>query len=129
MAAYFQIQSLLSSFCLFLMYIVHRTNCEEHIINSLEILESLSQLALLRHHPQSIYSNSNNMTESFFSLLEDLRNQNLTENHANVNCSSLSQFPMIPKGLCNDGALFKVCIALYIFHSHSSSVIYVEIFC
>lgn len=88
-----------------LLYMVH---CEKQIIDSLEILESLSQLALLRHHPQSIYSN--NMTESFFSLLEDLKSQNLTVNHPNVNCSSLSQYPLIPKGLCTDGALFKVNI-------------------
>lgn len=111
------IQSFKFQFLCSVIYItcclIHRTHGEDQMIDSLEILESLSQLALLRHHPQSI--NSNNMTESFFSLLEDLRNQNLTVDHPNVNCSSLSEFSMIPKNLCNDGALFKVSNLLIIF--------------
>ncbi|KFM82264.1 Zinc transporter ZIP14, partial [Stegodyphus mimosarum] len=82
-------------------------NAEQQIIDSFEILESLSQIALLRHHPKSAYSNSSNVTESFTSLLEDLRNQNFTEEHENVNCSSLSNFPLLPQNLCNDGSLFK----------------------
>ena len=103
MVAVFKFYSLYILISSLLLYIVH---CEKQIIDSLEILESLSQLALLRHHPQSIYSN--NVTESFFSLLEDLRSQNLTVEHPIVNCSSLSEYPVIPNGLCTDGALFKV---------------------
>lgn len=103
MAAVFKLHSLYIVISSLLIYIVH---CEKQMIDSLEILESLSQLALLRHHPQSMYSK--NVTESFSSLLEDLRSQNLTVDHPNVNCSSLSQYPAIPNGLCTDGALFKV---------------------
>lgn len=80
---------------------------EQQFIDSLDILESLSHLALLRHHPQSAFSNANNVSESFASLLEDLHKQNLTDMHSNLNCSSLSQYPLLPKNLCNDGTLFK----------------------
>lgn len=109
MASLFKFYSFFMLCVSLVLNLAPRTYCEKQRINSLEILESLSQLALLRHHPQSIYSS--NVTESFFSLLEDLRNQNLTADHSNVNCSSLTQYPLIPKGLCTDGALFKVNIA------------------
>ncbi|GFR24047.1 zinc transporter ZIP14 [Trichonephila clavata] len=62
---------------------------------------------LLRHHPQSAFSSADNVSESFASLLEDLHKQNLTDIHSNLNCSSLSQYPLLPKNLCNDGTLFK----------------------
>ncbi|XP_055945182.1 metal cation symporter ZIP14-like [Argiope bruennichi] len=81
-------------------------NAEQQFIDSLDILESLSQIALLRHHPTSAYSNAN-ISESFSLLFEDLHNQNLTYALPNLNCSSLSQFPLLPKNLCNDGHLLK----------------------
>ncbi|GFV73399.1 zinc transporter ZIP14 [Trichonephila clavipes] len=80
---------------------------EQQFIDSLDILESLSHIALLRHHPQSAFSTADNVSESFASLLEDLHKQNLTDMHSNLNCSSLSQYPLLPKNLCNDGTLFK----------------------
>ncbi|CAL1292709.1 unnamed protein product [Larinioides sclopetarius] len=85
----------------------HFYSAEQQFIDSLDILESLSQIALLRHHPTSAYSNANNISESFSLLFEDLHNQNLTYALPNLNCSSLSQFPLLPKNLCNDGHLLK----------------------
>lgn len=120
MAAVFKFHSLYIVISSLLIYIVH---CEKQMIDSLEILESLSQLALLRHHPQSIYSK--NVSQSFSSLLEDLRSQNLTVDHPNVNCTSLSQYPDIPKGLCTDGALFKVSILFNFLLLNSNSFIYI----
>lgn len=89
-------------------------NCEQQIIDSLEILEALSQIALLRHHPPSAFSNANNVTEGFASFLEDLHRQNFTEEHSSLNCSSLTPFPLLPKNLCNDGNNFKVISLFHI---------------
>ncbi|KAG8193684.1 hypothetical protein JTE90_024046 [Oedothorax gibbosus] len=47
------------------------------------------------------------MTEGFASFLEDLHNQNLTNDHLSLNCSSLTPFPLLPENLCNDGNHFK----------------------
>ncbi|GIY60208.1 metal cation symporter ZIP14 [Caerostris extrusa] len=106
MAISWKLRLLLTLFIV-LFHTCFHTSGEQQFIDSLDILESLSQIALLRHHPQSAYSNPDNVSESFASLLEDLHRQNLTDAHPNLNCSSLSQFPLLPKNLCNDGTLFK----------------------
>ncbi|GBM68414.1 Zinc transporter ZIP14 [Araneus ventricosus] len=103
MAIHWRATFLIASFILSF----HFCNAEQQFIDSLDILESLSQIALLRHHPTSAYSNANNISESFSLLFEDLHNQNLTYALPNLNCSSLSQFPLLPKNLCNDGHLLK----------------------
>ncbi|GFT41055.1 metal cation symporter ZIP14 [Nephila pilipes] len=98
---------LMPSLTFFLYTYIVVCSGEQQFIDSLDILESLSHIALLRHHPQSAFSNADNVSESFASLLEDLHKQNLTDLHSDLNCSSLSQYPLLPKNLCNDGSLFK----------------------
>ncbi|XP_015920204.1 metal cation symporter ZIP14 [Parasteatoda tepidariorum] len=108
----FGISKLCLLLCIFILYgFLQKFSCYANVtIDNLETVESLSEIALLKHHPQSAYSNSSNVTQSFALLLEDLQSHNYTQEPVTLNCSSLSKYPFLPRHLCDDG-IFSKCLS------------------
>lgn len=85
----------------------------KHTVDSLQTLDSLSELALRWYHPQFTQQEHNlqNFTASFSSLVSALQNRNRSDETEPLNCSSIAQLSPFAESLCEDGRISK-CLSV-----------------